>query len=366
MILNSRPFQTLGSAIGEIPVEITHFRGYHLDFGAPRIDKYGLSIDPSVRESNPQRWQDWLDLVKEKDVKVVWTVSTLKSFANIAEEIDVIQEIDEYCGAGTVDKLQIGGEFWLPKYRTGDTSKKGCYEQVTISDYKIMLRDYIPALQEAFPDKKCFASCASFKPGATSQSEVYRRTFTEEVIEFLNKNDKQNLVGLTFHYYAGAKGNQDGEEVVYTDIDFSFIDEVRLIADRQIIIPEAGWYRGDDSDEQFNKMGQFLDEMNDALEADDLPGLHVLQTPYGGPHAWFNTSGRTIVGNYWADEYFAGAPPIEPTLKAILPPTKRFVIYGKQHLEFTDGSIHKYVVWIGRFKYDRDDIGKPKSFFGLT
>ena len=391
LILNSRIFQFNASVITELPAIFTHIRGYAADFNSELPDGMYNRVSETV-------WKEWADFVIANDLKVVWTLY-MTIDRTLDDEIAFVQDLVDY--GVEISHFQYGGEFWLAKYALGDLSKKGVVEQVTIQTYLDMLDEWIPAVEAAFPDVKTMLLGCSHEYTESEVTQItnkwesdnrelssikkaafYRPIFNYEVLKYINDNTLD--AGITVHYYAGAKPDEqpaNGEDAIFEGINWNpFIDQFRkAVPNIDVIVPESGWYRSDNSTLQFDKMGEFYEAGAEAIGDNGIMGLHILQAN-GGILGWYTLNGITNVGEYFLDYFIENVAPPELGEEAVLVSFWENVYPGflanlnfsygttySQGLWFSDGSFHfntaRQLRKLQGYRVVNEDLGKPKSYF---
>ena len=364
MILNTRIFEFDSRVLVNLPEQVTHFRGFSVDFSAPKVD----GLYQYTADTKPEVFNDWITYCITNDLSVVWTLN-MSSFT-IEKEIDFVTQLISQ--GLKITHFQMGGEFWLPKYYYGKTDEKGVVEQVRIADYLLMLDDWIPSLRLHFPDVQLMILGCSHQNG-DNQTEKYRKQWNDAVIEYKEANDANDTMGFTVHYYAGAKPDlqpSNGEEAIFQNIDWSpFISQLREpFPDVDIIITESGWYASDKSQEQLDKMVEFYESGVEAIGENGIMGLHVLNQQKESYHNWFDRDGITDVGDNFLDYFDLQIEEEEeiempkPVLVAVYPDRKNeWVFYGWTYLIFSDGEKIRLTTRWGRIPVGSEDIGKTKQ-----
>lgn len=354
--LNTRIFELKESVITNLPDQLQYLRAFGVDFKKIK-DNDGL-----LQKPDESRIDDFVKLVTERNLKVIWVPFITKDGRTLQREIDFVKELKE---RGVVfHAFQMLGEFYLPKYYYADLNAKGVVEGIRKEELAAILDIWVNAFQSEFPESKTFITCASHQNG-NSRAEKYRKSFTNSILTWAKNREYDGE--FCFHMYSGYKGQEGGnEEAIYTDIDFSHITgQIKdKFPETPIHLCEGGYYRKDDT--EIPKMIDFMEQAQQALGKDSIVSLHLLQG--SGEFAWFDRQGATIVGDAFIAALEQPDEPIEepeppineaPTLVSVIPDAKgQFVMYGFTYLTFSDGSERKITTRFGYRPFGRDDIGK--------
>ena len=323
LILNTAVFKFFPEVITSIPKQLTHVRGFSPAFDEPKVNGL-LSV---VSDEELYKWADW---VIDNGLKVIWTLFMTKD-RTFDIEIEVINKLIQR--GVEISHFQMGGEFWLRKYFQGDLTNIKVSEKVTIDEYKEMLDSWIPLMQENFPEVKIMLLGCSHQftadqlefpletweeNGATAEWIVqgteqeqrqkfryYRPIWNHEVLKYIE--DKGLDCGLTVHYYAGYKSDEqpeNQEDAIFEGINWDpFINQLRSNnPEIEIIVPESGWLPFEDSESELAQQKLFYEAGVVAIGENGIMGLHSLMTN-GGILLWYRLSGITVQGQSWID-YF--------------------------------------------------------------
>lgn len=348
------------SAIEDLHPGIKYLRIFSAVFNKPKLP------DGSFSFPDHKQIDALVNICLDYEIEVIYCPQITKDGRTMASEFGFMQMLIDR-GVNIV-AIQILGEMYLDKYRYGQLNKKAVIEQFTASDIAPTLKLWVPAIIDAFPDRKYLITVASHQ---NLPKDSYRIQYTQNCIDWVTKFDTEGKLEFCFHFYSGFKNKQDDEELSFTEIDVTeVVNQIRLKSNAPIHLCEGNHYRLDDSPEEMYRMGDYINHVHSVLSENAFIIMQVFQAP--GYFSLYDGFGKTNVGDWydkflddWEDDGYSENE--SPVLAST--PIVKFSRWGKvaQHLVFSDGSIliHEKQGWwdFSWRPFDYTYIGQPKSNF---
>lgn len=352
----------------------TDFEPWIKQFGLIRFfgSAFGKDTDGGFPHHEEEKIDKLVEICTKYNQKVIWSI-LITSFT-LEKELSYIKWLIKTKKVPIV-AFELGGEYYLPKYRKGDVDNHKVLEQILVTkdrnDYTNMLGGWIDALQSGYPQIKLILIGASHGSSSLFRDK-YRAEWNKQLFEYATTEYPDTEFYVSYHYYAGNnKGLSDPneEDVITPDkIDLGFL---KTLPERyHWICTESGYWPTGSAKEDKEMIKAFFDAQKEALGDEDIMGVHTLyQKKSGSPYALYDREGLTEMGEVikeWCEENFE--PNVAPTLASITSNDRTlfgFMISFRQRLVFSDGSViyNSGNLFAPYVYYTSSQIGLPKPYF---
>ncbi len=314
VIVNSRPRDEPGDLLTPWIEGIGYVRGWGGSRGMVTFPT-DAAVPESLRDGPKSRW----DVVRQSEIDGLVALQQAHGvqiiyMVNVNDTLQSQVSFIERLRAAGVDlaMLELGNELYLPKFRTGDTTKVGVARAWSAPEYVELLREWGPELRSRFGELPLYGIGASH--GTTdSGSDEFRREWNRTIVAARDETPGL-LDGITFHQYAGAGSGEapveqsSGEEII-SDGGFDYLS---TFGELPIAVTESGYVTESNSQSDLDRAAQFWEGFRNALKPGDTYGVHLLFQPTDDvkPFPLFDLGGRTPVGDRFASwlTTWAGRP----------------------------------------------------------